>query len=378
MSVVAGALRPAPSGVDDRAEAERHRPRSRLPDVRDRGAALLDEPLGLVPAAGAKLDEAAVRLPLDPPVLLPAHAVPLVLDRVALTCGLEVIDGVEVDQRKRALRRLRPGSRFQLAPAFEQLRPRLLAEQEARPVPADRDRRERTGRPLGIDGVHRLVGELGGRRRAVRGVEVDELRIDLGRESLIGRCRRQCPTHPLVRLLERPGGPEHVAKHVEGVRAKHALGRRRSLLGKRTRAFDVPAGEQRGCLAELPPRVMLALARRRETYRRREELGSGVRRAPPRGTERRVLDLSRSSLVGLRRRQRQVTRALLGILDERGEALVQLPAPLLRRGAVDRRGEQRMREADSFAIADEHARFLGLDERRGEVVLRRERTPRGR
>ena len=161
---------------------------------------------------------------------------------------------------------------------------------------------------------------------------------------------------------------------MEGVRAKHALGRRRSLLGKRTRAFDVPAGEQRGCLAELPPRVMLALARRRETYRRREELGSGVRRAPPRGTERRFLDLSRSSLVGLRRRQRHVTRALLGILDERGEALVQLPAPLLRRRTVDRRGEQRMREADSFAIADEHARFLGLDECRGEVVLRRERS----
>ena len=48
----------------------------------DRGAALLDEALRLVPPPRPELDEGEVRLPLGPPVVLAALAVPLVLDRV--------------------------------------------------------------------------------------------------------------------------------------------------------------------------------------------------------------------------------------------------------------------------------------------------------
>ena len=47
----ARARRPASAGVDERAEAERHRPRPRLLDAARSPRSLLDEPLGLVPAA---------------------------------------------------------------------------------------------------------------------------------------------------------------------------------------------------------------------------------------------------------------------------------------------------------------------------------------
>ena len=63
----------------------------------------------------------AVRLPLGPPVVLAAHAVPLVLHRVARPRGLEVVDGVEVDERDHALRRVRACPLLELPPLLEQL-----------------------------------------------------------------------------------------------------------------------------------------------------------------------------------------------------------------------------------------------------------------
>ncbi len=60
---------------------------------------------------------------------------------------------------------------------------------------------------------------------------------------------------------------------------------------------------------------------------------------------------------------------LLGIGDDRREALVQPAAPLGSRGAVDRRGQQRMCEAKAARLGYEHAGLLGLEQAGAGVVL---------
>ena len=60
---------------------------------------------------------------------------------------------------------------------------------------------------------------------------------------------------------------------------------------------------------------------------------------------------------------------LLGIGDDRREALVQPAAPLGSRGAVDRRGQQRMCEANAARLGYEHAGLLGLEQAGAGVVL---------
>ena len=72
-------------------------------------------------------------LPLSAPIVLTAHPIPLVFDKMTRPGCLEVIDRVEMDQREGALRRVRAGLLLELAPLHEQLGPLWLAEQEPRP-----------------------------------------------------------------------------------------------------------------------------------------------------------------------------------------------------------------------------------------------------
>ena len=158
---------------------------ARVLEPSDRGTALFDELLCQVPLPGSELGIGTVPLALRAPVVLAVLAVPLVLDGVACPCLLEVVDRVEVDERKHALRCVRPCLRLEHAPLFEQLGPRSLAEQEPGPHPRDRDRRKRPGRSFRVEHLDRPVGELRGSRRVVSNVEVDELRVDARRERPI-------------------------------------------------------------------------------------------------------------------------------------------------------------------------------------------------
>ena len=205
------AFRPAPARVDERPEAEHHRPRPR-PGLADRHAARLDEPLGLVPVAGPELGEGAMGLPLRPPVVLAAQAVPLVLDGVAGARGLEVVDRVEVDQRDRALRHVRPRPRLELPPALEQLGARMLRPEEPGPEPVDADRGHRARRPLGIQGCEGRVGTLDAARRVVRHRVVDESLVGARDQFLVGGLGRQCLLEARDRALPRAGDPEDLAQ----------------------------------------------------------------------------------------------------------------------------------------------------------------------
>ena len=68
------------------------------------------------------------------------------------------------------------------------------------------------------------------------------------------------------------------------------------------------------------------------------------------------LELVRDELVAARRRQRQVVRALLGVVDELRQAPVQRAARGRTQVLVGGRGEQRMREADRVSVRDEDVR----------------------
>ena len=143
-------LDPPAARIHDRPETEDHCPRPRPLDLRDRRAALLEQRLRELPLSRPELRVSPVRPPLGPPVVLAAHAVPLVLDRVARPRGLEVVDGVEVDEREHALRRLGACTLLELPPSLQQLGLWIVAEHQACPHPRDDDRGQRAGSPLGI------------------------------------------------------------------------------------------------------------------------------------------------------------------------------------------------------------------------------------
>src|SRR5439155_9951813 len=108
------------------------------------------------------------------------------------------------------------------------------------------------------------------------------------------------------------------------------------------------------------------------------ELCGSVLRTPSGCALRCPLELGGDFLVSLGRALREMTRPFLGIGGDVCEASVQLPASLLRRGSVDGRGEQRMRKTNAFALSDEHARLLRLDQRREWIAVRAERVSNGR
>jgi hypothetical protein len=129
-------------------------------------------------------------------------------------------------------------------------------------------------------------------------------------------------------------------------------------------AVSVPGAEVMvGCLQLAAAPVIGPVGRRRRA-RALEQLRSRLGCAATAGCRPRPLEGRGDLLVRLVRRERQVLRALLEIVDDGCETAMDGSALVRRGGRVDRRSEQRMREHDRAAgLASDDVRRNGRSER---------------
>src|SRR5262245_16019751 len=358
--------------LHERSESGCPRPWARGLDLRDRLACGLRASFGRIPVPGPELDKGEVRETLREPDVLAALSVPALLLGVARAGGIEVVDAVEIDECEQALGRVGTGPLLARAPAIAQL-PLLPVSAEALcPSPVEVDGRERRGVPLGIECLYCRASSSERPRGIERYADVDELRMDLRQEPgvVAGGIERE------LELLDRawmPGDPGDVAEQEERPSAERSDGRAcREPLRESPASLQVAQHPESGRLAQLPPCALLGELFRRQPACAGEELGRSLLRAPRRRPRRGLLELGGDRLVWIGRRERKVADPVLGVGDDLREALVQPASPLRARAAVDRRGQQRMGEANASCIGREYAGLLGL-EQAGTVFLGRDR-----
>jgi hypothetical protein len=103
---------------------------------------------------------------------------------------------------------------------------------------------------------------------------------------------------------------------------------------------------------------------RRQLHRSHQQRRRPVGRAAGADAHGRLLELCRDPLVGTRRRERKMPRRFLGVGDDLGELLVQVPSARCAGVGVDDRSEERMREPEPVAVELDHPRRKRPLERR--------------
>ena len=359
--------------IHERSPCEwKREPAAHLEALLDRLAALLDQPVGEVPAARVEFDEGEVREPFRTVRLGTVVTCPGQLALVARPRRVDVVGALEPDERNGVRVDAGSGLCLERDPTLHQVGTRGASQKQIEQAQVDQQRREHRRLSIGACVLGRSLSVLAGAGGVARCCQQDEPRRDPRTEARVVACCRERLFEIRHRLPDHSVVPLDLREQLETLRLQgewHAV--RLRILREQARTADVTRSKERGSLPEATTQAGVLVLARRQAAGGLEQLDSGIERSAQCSLIGGLLDLRRGVLVRLDRALRQVTRALLRVHHDFGKSSVQLSAARVGRRPVHRRRKQGMGEAHSIALGQQHPGCFGFENSLKRIALAR-------